>query len=89
MQLDNKVMMFAQITCNWWSAELKKPSLPSARMRSEGTVVGSVCLCVCVSVTQHLTFPMFVCLTNNMTYLTGNEGQNFRVVLSENTVLQS
>ena len=30
--------------------------LPSARMRSEGTVVGSVCLCVCVSVlTSHFS----------------------------------
>ena len=42
-------------------------------MRSEGTVVGSVCL----SVTQHLTSPMFVRLTNDTTYLTGNEGQIF------------
>ena len=41
--------------------------LPSARMRSEGTVVGSVCLCVCVSVTLHLTSPMFVRLTNDTT----------------------
>ena len=56
-------------------------------MRSEGTVVGSVC--VCVSVTQHLTSPMFVRLTNDTTYLTGNEGQNFRAVLSENAPLQS
>ena len=52
--------------------------LPSARMRSEGTVS------VCVSV----TFPMFVCLTNDTTYLTGNEGQNFRAVLFENAPLQ-
>ena len=59
--------------------------LPSARMRSEGTVVGSVCLCV----TQHLTSPMFVRLTNDTTYLTGNEGQKFRAVLSENAPLQS
>ena len=38
---------------------------------------GSVCLSVClsVSVTQHLTSPMFVRLTNDTTYLTGNEGQ--------------
>ena len=50
------------------------------------TVVGSVCLCVCVSVTQHLTSPMFVRLT---TYLTGNEGQKLRAVLSENAPLQS
>ena len=63
--------------------------LPSARMRSEGTVVGSVCLCVCLSVTQHLTFPMFVCLTNDTTYITGSEGQKFRAVLSENAPLQS
>ena len=31
----------------------------------------------------HIGIPMFVCLTNNTTYLTGNEGQNFRAVLSE------
>ena len=37
-----------------------------------------VCVSVCMSVTQHLTFPtMFVCLTNDTTYLTGNEGQKF------------
>ena len=46
-------------------------------------------LSVCVSVTYHLTFPMFVCLTNYTTYLTGNEGQKFRAVLSENAPLQS
>ena len=44
--------------------------------------------CGSVSVTEHLTFPMFVCLTNDTTYLTGNEGQNFRAVLSENAPLQ-
>ena len=31
---------------------------------------------------------MFVCLTNDTTYLTGNEGQKFRAVLSENAPLQ-
>ena len=49
------------------------------------TVVGSVC----VSVTQHLTSPMFFRLTKNTTYLTGNEGQIFRAVSSENAPLQS
>ena len=53
------------------------------------TVVGSVCLSVCVSVTQHLTSPMFVRLTNDTTYLTDNEGQKFRAVFSENAPLQS
>ena len=60
--------------------------LPSARMLSEGTVVG---LCVCLSVTQHLTSRMFVPLTNDTTYLTGNEGQEICAVLSENALLQS
>ena len=32
---------------------------------------------------------MFVCLPNDTTYLTGNEGQKFRAVLSENAPLQS
>ena len=43
----------------------------------------------CVSVTQHLTSAMFVRLTNDTTYLTGNEGQNFRTVFSEKAPLQS
>ena len=48
-------------------------------------------LSVCVRArarARHLTSPMFVCLTNDTTYLTGNEGQKFRAVLSENAPLQ-
>ena len=48
-----------------------------------------VCVCVCVSVTLNLTCRMFVRLTNDTTYLTGNEGQKFRTVFSENAPLQS
>ena len=44
------------------------------------TVVGSVCLSVCL----HLTSRVFVRLTNGTTYLTGNEGQNICAVFSEN-----
>ena len=64
------------------------PCLPSARMRSE--VRGSVCVCVyvrvsvclsvCLSVTLHLTSRVFVRLTKDTTYLTGNEGQKFRTI---------
>ena len=57
----------------------------SARMRSEGAVVGSVCL----SVTLHLTSGVFVRLTNDTTYATGDEGQKFCAVFSENAPLQS
>ena len=59
--------------------------------RGYGSVGLSVCLsaCVCVSVTLHLTSRVFVRLTNDMTYLTGNEGQKFRAVFSENAPLQS
>ena len=56
-------------------------------MRSEGVTGLSVCLCV--SVTQHLTSRMFFRLTNDTTYLTGNEGQNVGAVFSENASLQS
>ena len=49
------------------------------------TVVGSVCL----SVTLHLTSRVFVRLTKDTTYLTGNEGQKFCAVFSENAPLQS
>ena len=63
--------------------------LPSARMRSEGTVVGFVCLSVCLSVTLHLTSRMSVRLTNDILYLTGNEGQKLLRVFSEIAPLQS
>ena len=49
-------------------------SLPLARMRSESTVVRSVCLNI------SLLHPMFVRLTNDTTYLTANEGQKCRAV---------
>ena len=47
------------------------------------TVVGFVCL----SVTLNLTSRVFVRLTKETTYLTGNEGQKFRTVFSENAPL--
>ena len=50
---------------------------------------GSWYIRVCTVCLLRLTFPMFVCLTNDTTYLTGNEGQKFRAVLSENAPLQS
>ena len=42
-------------------------------------------VCVCLSVTQYLTSPMFVRLTNNtiIILLTGNEGHKFQAVFSE------
>ena len=46
-------------------------------------------VCVCVSVTLHLTSRMSVRLINDTTYLTGNEGQKYRAVFSENGPLQS
>ena len=46
-------------------------------------------LSVCPSVTLNLTSRMFVRLTKDTTYLTGNEGQKFRTVFSENAPLQS
>ena len=49
----------------------------------------SVCLSVCLSVTLHLTSRVFVRLTKDTTYLTGNEGQKFRTIFSENSPLQS
>ena len=52
-------------------------------MRSEGTVVGSVCLSVCLPVTLHLTSRMSVCLKNDTIYLTRNEGQKICGIFSE------
>ena len=48
--------------------ELPVSLIPSARMRSEG-------YWVCLSVTLNLTSRVFVRLTKDTTYLTGNEGQ--------------
>ena len=48
-----------------------------------------VSVCVCLSVTLHLTSRVFVRLTKDMTYLTGNEGQNVRTIFSETAPLQS
>ena len=44
---------------------------------------------VLLSVTLHLTSLVFFRLTNDTTYLTGNEGQNVCAVFSENAPLQS
>ena len=46
-------------------------------------------MCVCVSVTLNLTSRVSVRLTKDITYLTGDEGQKFRAVFSENAPLQS
>ena len=46
-------------------------------------------LCVCVSVTLHLTSRTFVRPRNDTIYPTGNEGQNICGVFSENAPLQS
>ena len=64
-------------------------------MRSEGTLINPWRACaervgfVCVSVTLNLTSRVFVRLTKDTIYLTGNEGQNVRGVFSENAPLQS
>ena len=50
------------------------------------TVVGSVCLCVCVSVFQ---ISLIAPQTIRLTLITGNEGQNICAVFSENAPLQS
>ena len=59
--------------------------LPSARMRSEGTVVG---LSVCLS-GLYLAGRAFIRSTNDATYLAGNEVENICVILSETSPLQS
>ena len=53
-------------------------------MRSEVTVVTFVC----VSVNQHPTFGASVRPENDITYSTGNEGQNICVDFSETAPLQ-
>ena len=52
------------------------------------TVVGSVCLSVCVSVKSHLTYGASVHPENSVTYSAGNEGQKYCGVFSETVPLQ-
>ena len=53
------------------------------------TVVGSVCLCVCVSVKSHLTYGASVRPENAVTYSAGNEGQKICGDLPETTAFKS
>ena len=51
------------------------------------TVLGSVCVFVCVSI-QHLTSRASFCPENHITYSMGNEGQKVCVDFSETAPLQ-
>ena len=53
------------------------------------TVVGFVCLCVCVSVKSHLTHRASVCPENAVTYSAGNEGQKICGDFPEITAFKS
>ena len=55
-----------------WSVTLFNPRRACA---ARVTVVGSVCLCVCLSVKSHLTYGASVRPENAVTYSAGNEGQ--------------
>ena len=58
-------------------------------MRRRVTVVGSVCLCVCVSVKSNLTSGASVRPENTVTYSAGNGGQKICGVFSETAPFQS
>ena len=49
--------------------------------------IGSVCVCVCLSVKSHLTYGASVRPENAVTYSTGNEGQKICSVFSEDAPL--
>ena len=57
-------------------------------MHRRVTVVGSVCVCVCVSVKSHLTSGASVCPENPVTYSAGNRGHKICGVFSETAPLQ-
>ena len=46
-------------------------------MHRRVTVVGSVCVSVCLSVKSHLTSGVSVCPENTLAYSAGNRGQKF------------
>ena len=53
------------------------------------TVLGSVCVSVCLSVKSHLTYGASVRPENAVTYSAGNEGQNICGDLPETTAFKS
>ena len=53
------------------------------------TVLGSVCVCVCLSVKSHLTYGASVRPENAVTYSAGNEGQKICGDLPETTAFKS
>ena len=63
-------------------------SLPSARMRSEGTVVGSVCVSVCL-LWRELTSPVIERVKNKLTYPAADEGQKICGIFSETALFKS
>ena len=62
---------------------------PRCACAARVTVVGFVCLSVCLSVTLHLTSRTSVRPRNDTIYPTGDEGQKICGVFSENAPLQS
>ena len=71
-------------------ASFKAPSIinPRRACAARVTVVGSVCLSVCLSVKSHLTSGASVRPENAVTYSAGNEGQKICGVFSETAPLQ-
>ena len=62
--------------------------VPRRACAARVTVVGSLCVCVCVSVRSHLTYGASVRPETTVTYSAGNEGQNVCGVFSETAPLQ-
>ena len=62
---------------------------PRCACAARVTVLGSVHVSVCLSVTLHLTSRMSVRPRNDTIYPTGDEGQKICGVFSENAPLQS
>ena len=58
-------------------------------MRRRVTVVGSVCLCVCVSVMRELTSPVIERVKNKLTYPAADEGQKICRIFSETALFKS
>ena len=68
-----------------WAAVVINPRRACA---ARVTVVGSVCLSVCLSVKSHLAYGASVRPENAVTYSAGNEGQKICGVFSETAPLQ-
>ena len=80
-----------QYTTVWWEVFVRENRLinPRRACAARVTVLGRVCVCVCLSVKSHLTSGASVRLENTVVYSAGNGGQKICGVFFETAPFKS